>query len=72
MSSYIGEVKEKENIQLTIKWNIKKNKCYNTGGVYCRLYEEIKLATVTFPDQKNSLNKINEILMNCKHKKYSF
>ena len=68
LSEYIWKLKEK-NVQYSIKWKIvSKAKSYSTSSKLCNLCTEEKFFIIHRPEM-SSLNKRNELISACRHRK---
>ena len=68
LSSYVWDIKNKDNETPTLKWSILK--CvpgYSNVSKKCLLCLHEKLLIITYPNQNELLNKRSELISKCRH-----
>ena len=68
LSSYIWEIKNRDNEVPMLKWSILKSvPGYSNITKKCQLCLHEKLSIITYPDQSELLNKRSELMSKCRH-----
>ena len=68
LSSYIWEVKDKQQTPPTLTWSIMKSvSAYSNLTKRCRLCLYEKFAIINYPNEHELLNKRSELISKCRH-----
>jgi hypothetical protein len=68
LSSYVWNLKEKNNITPSLKWSIiKQVRSYTINSPYCPLCLQEKHEILFYPDKSELLNKRSELIAKCRH-----
>jgi len=68
LSSYVWDLKEKNNVTPTLKWSIIKHaKSYTSNARNCSLCLQEKFEILFYPSKEELLNKRSELITKCRH-----
>lgn len=66
LAKHVWVLKKKFGKSPSIKWKVLwRVKLWKSIGNVCRLYQEDKLSTVTYPDKIDLLNQQSEVMSKC-------